>query len=119
MNSFGLALGVGAPAVSAPAWTPASLNGLVLWLRADLGVTQVANAVSSWADQSGQGHTFSASGAAQPTLTATGGPNSLPCIAFNGASNVMSSASPVTTVAQNWSEWIIVQLNAGGISRPQ
>ncbi len=39
---------------SAP-FAPTSITGLELWVRGDLGVTQVAGAVSSWADQSGKG----------------------------------------------------------------
>lgn len=34
-------------------WTPKRLSGLVLWLRADVGVTTVSGLVSAWADQSG------------------------------------------------------------------
>lgn len=45
-----------------PPWTPLSLGSkLTLWLRADRGVTGTAP-VSAWADQSGNGNDFLASG---------------------------------------------------------
>lgn len=51
-------------------WTPASISGLVLWLRADLGNTVAAD--GTWSDQSGNGHLFTqANGARRPT-TAVG-----------------------------------------------
>lgn len=42
-------------------WTPPAATSatLVLWLRADLGVTQSSGKVSAWADQSGNGYNFS------------------------------------------------------------
>ncbi len=42
----------------ARAFTPASLPGLILWLRADLGITLAGAKVSAWADQSGNGADF-------------------------------------------------------------
>ena len=39
----------------AAAWAPVNLSGLVLWLRADRGVTLNGSNVSGWADQSGLG----------------------------------------------------------------
>lgn len=53
-------------------WVPTRLGGCFLWLRADTGITQVAGAVSVWADQSGYGNDVSqAMGARQPTLNVT------------------------------------------------
>ena len=42
----------------ARAFTPASLSGLILWLRSDLGITLAGAKVSAWADQSGNGADF-------------------------------------------------------------
>jgi len=39
-------------------FTPKSLPGLLLWLRADLGITLAGSKVSAWADQSGNGYDF-------------------------------------------------------------
>jgi hypothetical protein len=38
--------------VVAPAFTPSSVSGLILWFDADLGVTDTGGNVSSWQDQS-------------------------------------------------------------------
>lgn len=43
---------------SAPAFSPASLSGLILWLRSDMGITLAGSKVSAWADQSGNGNHF-------------------------------------------------------------
>ena len=39
-------------------FTPASLSGLILWLRGDMGITLAGAKVSAWADQSGNGNDF-------------------------------------------------------------
>ena len=54
-----------------PPFNPTNIAGCQLWLRADLGVTQIATIVSAWADQSGTGDSnknFTSSG--NPTITA-------------------------------------------------
>lgn len=54
------------------AFTPASISGCILWLRADLGVTTTPSKVSAWADQSGNGNDFvQATDARRPTYTAS------------------------------------------------
>lgn len=64
------------------------------WLRADLGVTHVANAVSTWADQSGNGRDFTQGvGAARPTLQSTGGPSSQACIDFDGTNDLATASA--------------------------
>jgi hypothetical protein len=69
--------------------TPRSIYGssLVLWLRADLGVTDAgAGKVSAWADQSGLGNDFAqATGANQPTYDAQAG---TPAVLFDGSGTV-------------------------------
>jgi hypothetical protein len=65
-------------------WSPANLPGLVLWLRADLGIT-IGTGVSAWADQSGNGNNFTqATGSAQPSLVTMSGRQA---IRFTGASS--------------------------------
>jgi Concanavalin A-like lectin/glucanases superfamily len=66
---------VGADQFDAPfdaGFSPTSLAGLVLWLRADLGVSLNGGKVSAWADQSGNGNNAQqASSANQPSFNAT------------------------------------------------
>lgn len=73
---LGLALGLGVCAPAALGFTPASLSGLALWLRADLGITVTGSGVSLWADQSGNGRNFAQGTDAQrPPYLASGGIN--------------------------------------------
>jgi len=73
--------GSGTGFTPSPVFSPLDLSGLVLWLRADLGIT-IATGVSAWADQSGQGHNVTqATGGSQPTFNAVDG-------AYNGASTL-------------------------------
>src|SRR5690349_12038781 len=63
---------------------PAVADGLLLWVRADLGVTQSNGAVSEWLDQSGnQLHARQPDTARQPTL-AEMGIGGHPTVVFNG-----------------------------------
>jgi hypothetical protein len=73
-------------------FTPTSLSGCVLWLRADLGVTLNGSTVSAWADQSGNGNNASqGTAASQPTYNATTGPGgTLPGITFDGTSDMLN-----------------------------
>jgi hypothetical protein len=69
--------------------------GLVLWLRADAGVTLEGPRVSHWADQSDRHRdAIQKSPAARPVLNANG-PNGKPCLAFDGAATSMSFDLPV------------------------
>lgn len=65
----GTAAGVGS--ASGTIFSPLSLPSLVLWLRADLGVTLNGGNVSDWADQSGNGEDFSAVTDEQPLFVAS------------------------------------------------
>jgi hypothetical protein len=74
-----------------------STAGCVLWLRADQGVTQVANAVSQWNDQSGTGdankHVVQATGTAKPTLAAVSATyNNRSTISFDGGDSLIGGA---------------------------
>ncbi len=71
------------------------LQGLDLWLRADAGVQQASQAVSSWRDQSGNGHQ-----AAQPTSGnrprfVPNAVNGKPVVRFNGSNQFMNFNLPV------------------------
>jgi hypothetical protein len=65
---------------------PTSAN-MALWLRKGVGITESSNAVSSWADQSGNGRDVTQSTAsAKPTLQAGG------AILFDGTADYLQSA---------------------------
>lgn len=73
------------------AWTPANISSVTkyFWLRADLGVT-VATGVSAWADQYGLNNATQATGAAQPTLSASDAAfNNQASITFDGTDDAL------------------------------
>lgn len=67
------------------------IAGLTLRLESDLGVTSASNLVSKWDDQK-QGISFTAAGAARPTLVAAQ-VNGSPAVRWNGSANKMESNS--------------------------
>jgi hypothetical protein len=67
-------------AAAAP-FSPASISGLKLWLKADAGVTLSGSNVTGWADQSGNSN--HAVGVSNPVFQSSQ-INSLPAIFFNG-----------------------------------
>ena len=75
-------------------------SNLVMWLKADAGITQAAGTVSAWADQSGNGNNVAqANGALQPTFTASA-INGLPGLDFSaGGGTVLSNttANPIVS----------------------
>lgn len=110
----GLGVGLSHKGPAAAPFTPAALPGLVLWLRADLGVT--TGSTFTWADQSGQGNSFTQStSAAQPT-TSTNAVNNQSAVVFGtGAtssyltanSHLLTSVSGATVAERI----IVVQFN--------
>lgn len=65
---------------------PKDITGLACWLRSDLGVTLVADKISAWTDQSGNGRSVTQTvDANRPTLTLSGGAGGRPKI-ISGAS---------------------------------
>lgn len=72
-------------------WTPRRIGpDLKLWLRADLGITLVSGAVSVWADQSGNGHNFTQTTAANRFTYEPAG--------FNGKASCFGDSSSVAKV---------------------
>ena len=66
-------------------------NGMLLWLRADAGITKGStNLVSSWGDQSGSGNDAKQSDPAAQPLWVTNSINGRPSLKFNGSSDVLS-----------------------------
>lgn len=77
-------------------FTPRSINGCVLWLRADLGVTLSDDKVTNWADQSGNGNDASqATPANQPTWKESSF-GEQPSIEFDGINDYLAIADDAT-----------------------
>lgn len=69
--------------------------GLLLWLRADAGVTTVSGAVSAWADQSGANHDFSQGTTGNRPQYRTSGNrliNFNPSLDFDGSNDLLEDA---------------------------
>lgn len=81
-------------------FSPSDIPNLVLWLKADAGVTKDgSNYVSSWADQSGNNnHAVQATGSAQP-LWVDGVLNNNPVVRFDGINDYLHSAIRLGTTS--------------------
>ena len=75
-------------------WTPASLTGVVAWLKGDAGVTGSAP-VTAWADQSGSGNDLDNTGTGAPAAT-TDGYNGKGGVQFTVADSLYGEPAPVT-----------------------
>jgi hypothetical protein len=76
-----------------PAFSPTDITGLKVWYRAD-AITGVADggAVATWID-SGPLANNAAEATNRPVYRATGGPNSRPCVEFDGINDKLTSGS--------------------------
>jgi hypothetical protein len=78
----------------AAAFSPADLDGLAAWFRADTGVVHDEGVVSQWQDRSGNGyHLTQATEALRPSLVTTGGPNDQPFLRFDGVDDYLRNAT--------------------------
>jgi hypothetical protein len=80
-----------------PAWTPARLPGLALWLSAaDLSTITIATGVSEWRDKSGNGRHYSqGTGAAQPAWSAASvavNGVGIPGVTFDGSDDFLTGS---------------------------
>lgn len=73
----------------ATSFTIGDIPNIVSIHQADVGVTQSSGSVSSWADQSGNGHTLT--GGSNPTYSATGWQSSKPGITWTGSNYMINS----------------------------
>jgi hypothetical protein len=82
-------------------WSPTLLSGLVLWLRADMGITLAVNKVAAWADQSVTAANFAQGTDAQrPVFSAASASFAgQPCVQFAGAQVLDSLANLPTLTA--------------------
>lgn len=68
-----------------------STTNMVLWLKADAGVTyDGSNRISSWTDQSGQGHDATQSTTDEKPLYVSNAVNSQPGIRFDGSNDYLT-----------------------------
>jgi hypothetical protein len=83
-------------------------QSLVLWLRADKGVTESSGGVSAWADQSGNSaNATQAEAGAQPTYTTDAG---LPTVTFNGSSSYLSLPAGFSDFTAGLSTFVVARL---------
>jgi hypothetical protein len=90
---------------SVASFAPTDIANLHSWYRADLGVTD-SSGVSDWNDQSGNGRDLTEA-TNKPTYQATGGPNSLPCVSFDGTNDILSDT--FTSLAQPFHGFAIIK----------
>jgi hypothetical protein len=117
MLGLGLLLD-GQAAGGAAAWSPADLaERLLVWWKADAGVTEDEIGVTSWADQSGNGRTLlQATDLRKPTLS-PGALNGLPSILFDGLDDALETVSGAS-YPQPVGFWILGKtVNAAGLER--
>ena len=67
-------------------WSPVWINGTIVWLRSDQGITRVSGVVSAWADYSSGSSNSASQGTAgnRPGYQASGGANNRPYLTFVG-----------------------------------
>lgn len=97
---------------AAALWSPKSISGLKLWLRADLGIT-IGTGVSAWADQSGTGdankNVTQAVAGQQPAYTAADAAyNNKSTLTFvTASSQYLASGTWAAALAQPYT-WFVV-----------
>lgn len=85
--------------------SPTGVGGILLWLKADAGVTEALGQVTNWADQSGNGyHAAQAVFAKQPVLMTTAGKK---FIRFDGIDDIMTTLAFIMYPAQRGSIFIL------------
>ncbi len=77
-------------------WIVRDEPGVVMWIRADQGITLNAGKVATWADFSGQASDFSATGTEQPLFVASA-QNGQPAVRFDGVNDNMATGAVTRT----------------------
>lgn len=99
------------PAASAPSPPGGVTTDLLGWWEGDQLVLSDGASVASWTDASVNArHAVQATGANQPTYRATGGPNSKPCVEFDGSDELATPAFTPGNAAMTW--YIVASANA-------
>jgi hypothetical protein len=115
MTAIGIGIGIpfGARSVVAE-FAPTDLDGVVLWLRADMGVEVSAGVpaedtdpVLNWLDQSAEANDVAqATEANRPLWSADGGPDDQPHLGFDGVNDTMGRADFALTSA--WTAYLVL-----------
>lgn len=88
-------------------------EGLLLWLRADVGVTQDSNGVvSAWADQSGNSNDAFQGTASQAPTEVAAGINGQPVIRFDGGSSFLHLPSGFSDFTQGVTALVVAKPTA-------
>jgi hypothetical protein len=75
-------------------FSPLSVNGCVLWLRSDLGITKDGlNRVGTWADQSGNGHNVTQSTDGQKPIWYINQINEQASVRFDGSDDYLKASA--------------------------
>ena len=90
---------------------PSDLDNCVVWLRADLGVTFVSGAVSSWADKSGCGNTVSQSTSTKRPAYLANAINGQPALDFDGVDDNLNGTLAAMLAGTNQDFTIFVVAN--------
>lgn len=94
-------------------FVPTDISGCPLWVRSDLGVTQVGGQVSAWADQSGNGNNVTQTIPGAKAILAALELNGYPALMFDGAASYMSF--PPVNLGLNHTLFLVANdLNDGG-----
>ncbi len=77
-------------------FAPTDVNGCVLWLRSDAGITPSGSgqAMSTWADLSGLGNNAAAGGTSPPVYNASGGVSNMPRVTGTTSGYMTGGLSP-------------------------
>jgi hypothetical protein len=116
-NRRGMRSGAAAAVASASTFLEIFGSDLLVWYDASdaASITHVAGAVSQWNDKSGNAdHLVQATGANQPTYSATGLGGTQPSISFNAASTdfmATSAAAIATAGVSDFAVFIVGRLN--------
>jgi len=92
-------------------FSPTSIAGLKLWLKADAGVTEAGGVVTSWADQSGEGND---AGNGIPPELLTNQINGLPAIQFSEGAWLQIPENNIGN-SGNITVFVVIDYTAGGI----
>jgi len=89
---IGPSIGIPGDAAASGGFSPLQLNGVVLFVRGDLGVTLNVGNVSDWGDQSGLGNHLTQGTAGNQPLFVASGLNGKPTVRFDGAGDTLKAA---------------------------